>query len=216
MRNTILTLGLGAVLATSPALAERTGLYASASFGLNTLGDQTLDTTVNGVSNSGKASFDSSFAGGAAIGYRFANNFAVEGEFLYRRADLDRVDLGSFGTFSEGDLANTQFSVNGLYHFNLLRNDNIETYIGAGLAWINEIDIDFEAAGTETSFETDDIAVEFMAGARYYAWENAFIDVGLRYTTLSGAELESPADGANRVKSDYDPLAAVVKFGWRF
>lgn len=216
MKHTTAALGLAVALTAGPALADKSGLYATASFGINALGDQTLDARIDGNTTSSDASFDTSFATGAAIGYRFDNAFAIEGEFLYRRADLDRVDLGGFGSFSEGDFANTQLSVSGLYHFNLLPNEDIETYVGAGVAWIQEIDIDFEAAGDETSFETDDIAFEVMAGARYYGWDKAFVDVGLRYTILSDVELESPANAANRVTADYDPLAAVVKFGWRF
>ena len=207
-----------AVLVCSGAQADgsKQGYYATATLGANFLGDQDLDVTFDGVDSRGEAKYDAGIGAGAGIGYRFANNWAVEAEFLYRRVELDAVDLQSFGSFSEGDFANTQLSVSALYHFNLFDRDDIETYVGAGVAFIQEVDTDFEAGGVETSFETDDFAFEIQGGVRYSLWDRAFVDGSIRYTTVSDVTLESPSNGANRVTSDYDPLLLAVRFGWRF
>ena len=216
MRTILTSLSLLALACATSSHADTTGYYVNATFGLNTLGDQTVDVVFDGTSSSGDASFNGSFGAGAAVGYRFNRRWSVEGEFLYRRADLDDAALGTFGSFNEGDFANTQLSVNALYHFDVGSSDRISGYVGAGLAYIQEIDIDFEADGTETSFETDEFGVELHGGVRYALSDRAYVDAGLRYSLVSDVEMEAPANSANTATADYDPLLLGLKFGWRF
>lgn len=213
-----LVLGMAVACLTTSTLADsEEGFYANVSGGINFLGDQTLDVVIGSGVASSDAGFDASFAGGGAVGYRFANNISVEGEFLYRRAELDSVNLGDIGTFSDGDFANTQINVNAYYHFGLEALPAIEPYIGAGLAYINEVDIDLEdAGGVEREFESDEFGFEIMAGARYAVFDRGFVDVGVRYMPIGGVDLERSNGSADSISSDYDPFMLTAKFGWRF
>lgn len=62
----------------------------------------------------------------------------------------------------------------------------------------------------------------FLAGGsigRYVgdAWrKRAFVDAGLRYLLVSGVELDGEQGAVGRVKADYEPLALIMSFGWRF
>lgn len=209
--TTISLLITGAVIAD-----DKTGRYVEATFGLNTLADTDYDVFLDGTSGSGEASFDGSFGAGGAVGYRFDNGFSIEGEYLYRRVELDSVDLGAVGVFSDGDFANTQINVNGFYHLEDLFDSAIEPYVGVGLAYITEIDSDLEQNSEELEFESDEFALEVMAGARYQVLERGFIDVGIRYLALGGVTLESTANSADTIDADYNPLMVTASFGWKF
>jgi len=208
--------GVAFVSLSMVTVADDEGFYGSISGGINFLGDQTYDIVLGEDVATGDAGFDASFAGGGAVGYRFSNNFSVEGEFLYRRVELDSVNLGAVGSFSDGDFANTQLNVNAYYHFDLA-SSAIEPYVGVGLAYINEVDIDLEdSSGVEREFESDEFGFEVMAGARYNVFDRGFIDLGVRYMPIGGVDLERSDGSADRISADYDPFMLTAKFGWRF
>ncbi|MEN7341440.1 MAG: porin family protein [Pseudomonadota bacterium] len=197
--------------------ADDTGFYASAVAGLNLLGDQSATYRDEAVTSSTDRQFDAAFAAGGTIGYDFGPNWRAEAELMYRRNEQDgSVTLDGLGTFAEGDFASLSIAASVLYDFELPANPNLSPYVGAGLAFIQEIDVDFEDAGIETSFETDDIAVQLQAGVRYLFGERWFADAGLRYLVASDVELEFPDDTSRTVTSDYDPLTLSVGFGYRF
>ncbi len=197
-------------------MAADSGWYANASVGLNTLAEQDVDVVFNGTSSSGKAGFNASFGGGAALGYQYSEKWSAEVEFLYRRIELDNANIGSFGQFVEGDFANTQLSVAGFYHLGLGGDPSWSGYVGAGLAFINEVDIDFEANDTETSFESDAFGVELHGGFCYTVNDRIFVDGGVRWTLVSDVEMTLPENDANTATAGYWPLLIGLKVGWRF
>jgi len=155
-------------------------------------------------------------AGGGTVGYGFGNDWRVEGELMYRRNDLNEVTLDGVGASTEGDYASLSIGLSALYDFRPLDNDRLSAYVGAGVVFVQEIDIDFEVGGSEVSFETGDIGLQLQFGARYDLNDALFIDVGARYLTLSGVEMEFPADTARIVEADYSPLTFTAGVGWRF
>jgi hypothetical protein len=45
--------------------------------------------------------------------------------------------------------------LNGLYSFNAFGREDIRTYVGLGIAWLIEVDIDFEQGGQQLSYSGD-------------------------------------------------------------
>jgi opacity protein-like surface antigen len=153
---------------------------------------------------------------GAAVGRAFSRNSRAETEFVYQSVDHDDVRLDGGGSLPSGNYASTAFALNGLYSFNLFGREEVRTYVGLGLAWLTEVDIDFEQGGEELSYSGDGFGVQVLAGARYELGERWFLDAGLRY--LSAGEVTMDGEGAanGRVRADYEPWSATFRVGWRF
>ena len=150
------------------------------------------------------------------MGHEFSNNWRLEGEVLYRTSELDSGDIPGLGTFTDGDYSSLAIAANGFYDFNLFGNEKISSYVGAGIGWLQEIDIDFEQSGIEQSFSTDDIGFQVMAGARYDLGENWFVDAEARYFFASDIEMTAEDNAVGTVTADYDPLTFAISAGWRF
>ncbi len=203
----------GALASSGSAIAEE-NWYATAEAGIGVLGDQNLVFRNDVIAETAEAQFDGSFTGGGTVGYKFSEDWRVEGEIMYRRNELSAFSSSTLGTFSEGDFASLGFGVSALYDFDLFGSPNVRSYVGAGIVFLQEVDIDFEQAGAETSFETDDIGFQVQLGARYDLSERLFLNAGVRYLTATGIKMEFPADTSQTVESDYDPLALTVGLGW--
>ena len=217
--NTVRSIVSAAVAAATlaPAAgADDTGWYASAVAGINTLGSETIEYRNGATVESSDADFDASFAGGATFGYRLSPQWRIESELMYRRNELSDFGIPSFPVIDEGDFASLSIAFSGLYDFDLFGQPSVRSYVGAGVVFIQEIDIDFETAGIETSFETDDIGLQLHFGARYDFGERWFADAGIRYLLASDIEMALPDDGTQTVTADYAPLSLSVGFGVRF
>jgi opacity protein-like surface antigen len=210
------TVAFIACLLATPALADDRRGYVTAIVGLTDQRDQTLDFRSGATTSRGEGTFDSGFLGGGAVGYRFDNGWRVEGEFVYQSVDHNGRVFSGVGPSGSGNYASTSVAVNGLYEFDLLGSARARTYVGAGLVYLTEVDIDFETGGSEQSFSGTGTGIQLLAGARYDIGERWFIDAGLRYLTASSLELEGEGGATGRIKTDYAPWAATVGVGWRF
>ncbi|MFK8014267.1 MAG: porin family protein [Gammaproteobacteria bacterium] len=208
---------LAGILAAPAAVAEPDkGFYATAIVGLGFLGSEDLNYRDGTVNSTAEGDFEASFNGGGAIGYRFNKKWRVEHELMYRRNELDALTLEGIGAATEGDYASLSGGFSALYDFKPFDNDRLSAYVGAGVVWVQEIDIDFEVAGDEISFETDAVGVQLQFGGRYDLFDNVYVDAGVRYLSVSGVEMELPADTTRIVEADYSPLSITVGLGWRF
>jgi opacity protein-like surface antigen len=211
-----LTAGV-ACLVSSQAFAQDTRWYATADVGLGALGSQTLTYDDGTNQSTAKADFSASFAGGGSVGYRFANGFALEGELMYRRNEMDAVSLPGLGDFDEGDFASLGFGINALYHFGIDSLPKLDAYAGLGFVYLQEIDIDFDNQGDqEISFETSDTAWQARIGATYNLTERWFVDGSLNYLTASGVRMEIPGEPSRTITSDYNHWMGSVGIGLRF
>ena len=205
------------LLLSAPAFAEpEHRFYATGVVGVGFLDSDDINYRDGAVDSTAKADFDPSFTGGVTAGYRLNESWRVEGEVLYRRNDLKDVTLDGIGVSTGGDLASLSLGLSALYDFRPFDNERLRGYVGAGVAFVQEIDIDFEVSGAETSFETDDVGFQVQLGGRYDLKDNMFLDVGVRYLTLSGAKLEFPAETTRVVEADYSPITVSAGLGWRF
>ena len=208
---------LTGLLISSGAVAQESRWYATADVGIGALASETLTYTDGNASDSAKAEFSASFAGGGSVGYRFANGWALEGEIMYRRNEMDPVSLAGLGDFTEGDFASLSLGVNALYHFGFDSLPKLDAYAGLGLVYIQEIDIDFDNDGAqEISFETDDTAFQVKVGGIYNVNERWFLDGNLNYLAASSVSMELPADPVQTISSDYHHWTASLGIGFRF
>ncbi len=199
------------------AAAEESHWYTTASVGAGNLQSTTLVYSDGAQQFSADADFTTSFVGGGTLGYQFDNGWSIEGDIQYRRNELDPVDIGPLGSFSEGDFASLSFGASLLYRFGLGQNEKLTGYIGPGIVWIQEIDIDFDSDGQqEISFESDDTAFELRLGGRYELSDRLFIDTSVEYLLAGEVTLELPSDNSQTVSADYDHWSLNIGLGWRF
>lgn len=199
-----------------PVLADEDNWYGTANIGYGSLSSATLTYGDGTSSSSASGDYSGSVAAGGTLGYSFANGFAVEGEIMYRRNDLDPVDIDGLGSFTEGDFASLAFAVNALYRFRLGESGKLTGYVGPGLVYFQEIDIDFEANGQETSFEESDTGFQVKLGGRYDFSERWFAEAGATYLVADSVQMEFPADPAQTIESDYQHWTLSVGVGYRF
>ena len=219
MKHGIHSAVLAALLAAGPAIASAADdayWYATANVGANFMSDQSVSFAGDGPAQSGDASLGNGLLTGAAIGRAFSRSLRAEVEFVYQSVDHDGVRLAGGGSLPSGNFASTALALNGLYSFNLFAREEVRTYVGLGVAWLTEVDIDFEQGGQEASYSGDGFGVQLLAGARYEIGERWFLDAGLRY--LSAGEVTMDGEGAatGRVRADYEPWSATFGAGWRF
>ncbi|MEM7610648.1 MAG: OmpW family outer membrane protein [Pseudomonadota bacterium] len=205
--------GLCGAIATTANADDNRGYYARATLGLAGIGTDELTLNESGVQTRADADFDAGFAGGGAFGYRYNENLRVELDLTYRSSEINEVTFANGGRqFTEGNFASLTFGVTGLYDF---PNDSDWTpYVGAGLAWVQEVDIDFEDASGEISYETDDIGIAALAGVRWQSpsapW---FIDAEFRYINVGDVEMTRETGTAT---AEYNPWTVGISAGWQF
>ncbi len=203
-------------LAAAPALADGNNWYGTASVGVGSLSSATLTYSDGTTSSSASGDYSASVAAGGTLGYNFRNGFALEGEIMYRRNDLDPVDLPGLGSFTGGDFASLAFAVNALYRFSLGDSGRLSGYVGPGVVYFQEIDIDFETNGQETSFEESDTGFQLKLGGRYDFSDRWFAEAGATYLLADGVRMERPADPSQTIESDYDHWTLSAGVGFRF
>ena len=193
----------------SMAAESKTGLYLKPLLGLSQMSNQTARVDGPGLSN-GPASIGlgNGFNAGLLLGYRMNSNWSVEVGWEYRTNEAE-ITLANGDRFSDGNYASNQFFINGLYHF--AGSGRWEPYVGAGLLWGQEIDIDLEQGGIEQSFDGQgDIGVQVLAGVNYRLSETWTIGAEVRYGRTSGIDL-GPIKDLN-----YSPTTVQFSMGYRF
>jgi opacity protein-like surface antigen len=215
-RHTLpLLLSLPLAFAALPAAAAPEGAYATAFGGGAFQGDQTFDFRNGTSTDRGDASFSGSFISGASIGYGWDSGWRLEGEFAYQSVDMDAGTFSGAGPVGDGNYASTSLAANALYEFNAFGRESARTYLGVGVAFLTEVDADFESGGTERSFSGDGVGLQVLAGARYDLGERWFVDAGVRYLAASSLDLDEEGGGGT-IEADYAPWAVTLAVGLRF
>jgi outer membrane protein W len=203
----------------APASAQAAGSplwYATAIVGAAGQSGQTLRFDNGPVQLSASSSYDPDLLAGAAVGRVFAGGWRGELEFAYQRMKLENVALGSGGPAGEGDYASTSVALNGLREFNLFGSPSARTYVGLGVAWLTEVDMDFDGGPTSRSYSGDGFGVQALVGARYDLGPKWFVDAGARYLYASNLKLDGEQGAEGRVTADYRPWAITFAVGYRF
>jgi len=199
-------LGLAALLVSGsclPALAQDVdgGFYGRVFGGASSLSD----TDLSGAT-SGSVGFGTGQIFGAAIGYDYgASPFRSEFEFAYRTGEAN----GSSGV--TGDFASTTLALNGYYDFSFGR---VTPYLGAGLAYITEIDFDLVGGGATGEYsDRGAIGYQIMAGASYAISENWSLDGELRYFDAGSQDLSG---SGGSISAGYSTVDFIIGTSFRF
>lgn len=202
----------------TPALADDSGKwYGKLYGGYSVLGDQSIDQS--GVAAPGATGDNSNGGGymaGGAVGYNFTNN--ISGELAWDYITNDATNKFSDGTnFNDGDFSSSIFFLNGLYKFDPVMDTKIRPYLGAGLGYVEEIDMDLSSGGSETSYSTDgEFAYQLMAGASYPITDKIDFNTDIRYVRVDSLDLKNESGAGSLRNVDYDPLILTVGASYKF
>ncbi len=205
------------LLVTNFQLSAATGDWSIRPYvGISQMSD--LDANTNGVGAQdgiAEVELDSGFTAGLGFAYQYTDNFAAELAWEYRSND-SQTTLADGQVFSEGNYASNIFFINGIYSFN--KTNNWTPYLGAGLSWVQEVDIDLETNGTEISYSGDgDTGFQVFAGANYDISPRWAVHGEIRYGTSSGIELEGEEGAVGTFSDlDYKPLTFQVGMTYKF
>jgi outer membrane autotransporter protein len=198
------TICLFTLVSASPAAASG-NFYLKPHIGISMVEDTGFDQTgVVAPGAGGDGEYDDGWNAGLGFGYRYGNGWSAEIDWEYRTNDNDSVTFTDGTKFTDGDLASNIFYLNGYYTFEV-ENKNFRPYVGAGLGWVEEIDLDLETGGVETSYSGDgDIAWQLMAGLETDIADSWRLQGELRYTRISNVDLDQEG-GAGAIDGlDYD------------
>lgn len=205
------------LLLASPLLpAADHGLYATALFGAAQQSDQRVGFSGAGPSQQRDARLDGGFLSGAALGWQFENGWRLEGEFAYQSVDSELSGFVAPAPTGKGNYASTSLTINALYRVDLFGSPRVQSYFGAGLVRLTEVDIDFETAAGERSYSGSGNGFQLLAGARYDLGERWYLDAGLRWLKASALDLDGETGAIGRLRADYEPWAVTLGVGWRF
>lgn len=200
-------------LLTAVPAAHAEGTYVNLIGGLGWLGD--TDIALDGGQEA-RGKFDAGFAGGASVGYAW-ENWRLEGELLYQTNDTDRASGPGLPEGADaGDFSSLAVGANAIYEFDLIGSPQARTYVGAGVVWLQEVDLDFDAPDGELSYSADDWGYQIFAGARYRFGEHWQVTAELRYLDAGSVSLDGEGAAPGRIKADYQRTSVLVGLGYRF
>jgi len=207
---------LSLIIGANVQAQQDNGWFIKPSFGISTLSDQSGNAT-----NAGQFDGDwdvktsSGFNAGLGLGYQYNPNISVEVYWEYRTNDTDTT-IASTGDVLEGNYASNMFFLNGYYH--LTPNQKWQTYVGAGIGWTQEIDIDLEENGVERSYSGDgDIGFQLMVGADYEVSDNLLLNGEIRYGAMSSVEMTGEENATGTLTGfDYNPLTIGIGLKYKF
>lgn len=178
-------------------------------FGLSQMSDQRPDTVGLGATDGpADLAVEGGFVAGLTVERRITKQFSAQFGWEYR-SNESPITLADGQQFPDGNYASNTFYLNGLFHFNQVRD--FEPYLGAGLVWVQEIDIDLERNGVETSFDSQgDVGFALMAGVNYDLNNSWSINSEVRYTRVGGLDLGSVRD------LEYNPVTLQLGLRYRF
>ncbi len=155
---------------------------------------------------------------GVALGRRWANGNAIEGELACSHDPLDFETLSGVGTLTlDGGVKAYTLMVNGFHFF---ENESALTpYIGAG-AGIASMRVSALAAGSTDRFRDTDVgfAYQAIAGVSYRIGERTDLALEYRYSGTSRASFTDNPGGTGRVTSRLDRTnqTIVLKLSYSF
>lgn len=201
---------------TSPlAVAENTKWYVKPYLGLSNISDQ-QGTLVQGANSTEiTTNTDSGFNSGIALGYQYNEHYSTELGWEYRSSDT-ASQLSANDNSYGGNYASSLFFLNGFYH---LQSSSAWTpYIGAGLAWVQEVDLDLEFNDAEQSYSGDgDTGYQLMLGVDYAISSKWQANAELRYLAIGDVELQGEENATGELRGfDYDPMTLSVALKYRF
>lgn len=168
-------------------------------------GDGAIDITV-----------DDGFTAGLSVRYRYDSPLSAEFGWEYRSNDSVITDATG-ADLPGGNYASNIFYLNGRYNLPLNRGA-WQPWVGGGLTWVQEIDLDSETLPAETSYSEGGAAgFQLMAGINRDINERWYLTSELRYSNLQSLTLDQEGGGNGTVSNiDYQPVTLQIGLGYRF
>lgn len=217
LRNLLACTGL-CFAAASSVSAQSTGnpngWYASIYGTLSSLSSSNIAETRPAEPNiAGQAKFDAGRGFGGALGKNFDNGkYALELAWDYQSAGLKSIG----GAKVDGDYASNIFWLNGYRRLSPI--SGWTPYIGAGLGYVQEIDIDIDRAGQELGYSrSGSLGVQAIAGVKRQLNANWALMADAKYMQVSkGPNRASTAGSALTLTPKYRPLSFHVGVVYSF
>lgn len=198
-------------------LAEETrGWFLRGYAGYSHLGNQNADSRGIGAGDSsGDVELDGGYTAGAGLGYRYSDRWSAEFAWEYRSHD-SKLDLDNGERYDDGNYASNTFWLNGFRHFPW--SGRWQPYVGAGIGYIEEIDIDLDRSGEgERSFSDDGyVTWQAFAGVDYQMSERWDLQAEVRYSYLDDVDLDEEGGSGRLDGLDYDPVTFQLGVVYRF
>ncbi len=162
------------------------GMYGSVGVGFSVPDDSDVED-----SGGGSYTFDTGFALGGAVGYKFNNVMRLEGEVTYQKSDLDNIKHPLIGSVSiDGDVESTALLFN--VYTDFMDDGPVFTFlsVGAGMA---KVEADFDSVlGVDLDLSDDDtvFAYQFGAGIGYVMAENVVLELKYRYFATEDLDID--------------------------
>lgn len=158
--------------------------------GLSNMSDITANAeNVPNFSGQTDINLNNGFNAGLSGGYNFNQRFSLEAGWEYRSNDSETRIINQ-AVYPDGNYASNTFYLNSIYDFQ--RESSWQPYLGAGLVWVQEVDIDLELDGTELSYSGDgDIGYQIFAGVDYHINKQWKVQLEARYTQIEDIALSS-------------------------
>jgi opacity protein-like surface antigen len=203
--NGKLTIAAATVLALMAGAASAqglpSGLYGKVFGGANWAQDQDITLRDGGTTiGSANVDFDTGYTLGAALGYNYTSNFAVEAEYAYRNADID----------GGGDATVNAVMFNGIYTLDGMGpNAAWKPYLGAGVGGSN---VELDGGG---SFSDDLVwAYQLIGGVGYEVTPQWTLTGEVRWFGTESTDLDGPDDFA--VNTKFESVDLLVGAAYKF
>ena len=194
---------------------ESRGWIVTPYIGFSSMGDVTgTASNVDGLSGSAEVNLDEGFVAGIDLAYQYNQRVSAAIRWEYRSND-SQVNLSNSREYDDGNYASNTLFIDGRYTTQSL--GNWQPYLGAGIGWLQEIDLDLEGSGEEISLSDDgNIGFQVFAGLHYSLNQRWRLESEIRYTKFDDIDLESEGDSGRIQGLDYDPITFQFGLGRSF
>lgn len=220
-RNDVLSTRLAAAVALGACLAAGSAAaddrwYGGAVGGFTSNGVSSLDLATDGPDGRARADADNGYTMGAVFGREFDGRWRLEGEFRYRTNEFASVDLPGGARITDGDFSSGALGVNGYWLFGET-DARWRPFVGAGLAWMQEIDLDLAEDPVNGSWSGDGTAWQVMGGVSWAVSERWHVDFEARYLDAGSVTMDAERGGpGGMITADYDVFEVTAEASWRF
>jgi len=200
------------------AQTEPKGFYVTAYGQYSRIGSSTfVESGASGAGGGLSAGFGRGLGLGADIGYRYGNGWAAEVEWNYRSHALKSLRQGVATLASDGDFASNTLLINGLRRF--VSASPWTPYLGAGIGWVQEIDIDIKPAvgGADRGYSAGSkVAFQLIAGVEYALTPNWRLTGDARWLRIGTVAMDNETGnaGGSLRSLEYNPVS--VQIGVRY
>ncbi len=206
-------------LLTAPAHSQEASSYVSVFGGVSYAEDSDLRVELAGPTTIlGTMHYLNGETGGVAVGRRWENGYAVEGELALSRDRFDYETLTGIGALAiDGGIKTYTLMYNGFHYFE--SDSALTPYVGAG-AGIALMRVSALAAGDTARFRDEDIgfAYQAIAGVTYRIGRQTDLAFEYRHSGTSNASFTDDPSGSGSVttKVDRSRNSVVLKLSYFF